>query len=112
MNGRSIRNKGLSFERQVANLLKEVGFPLARRNLEDIRECKKIDLSGTEPFAIQCKRGRQYAPMKVLETIVAGDSHIPVLVTKADNQPIVAALYFADLLQLIRRGGDCGQERK
>lgn len=103
--GRYCRQRGHSFEREVANIFKANGFPKAKRKLEYQKdECIGIDLQGTEPFAIQIKRNKGYAPVNKIFEIDENSMkrYIPLLITKADNQPIMAVLPLADLLSIIQ----------
>lgn len=68
--GKLSRTKGRNFERQVAIDFQELGLPDARRHLEyQDAEDNGVDLVNTEPFAVQCKRGRQYAPITAIKEI-------------------------------------------
>jgi hypothetical protein len=97
--GKMSRTKGLAFEREVAILLRAV-YPEARRQLE-YQEGLGVDISGTGAYRFQCKRGRKYAPLSMLEEAEDGVG-IPVLVTKADHKGAVAALRFEDFLHLLK----------
>lgn len=97
------RTKGHGFEREIANLLKEV-FPNAKRHLEyQFQEATGIDLDGTDNWDFQCKRGRRYASTnKILE--IKSDRHIRkhALISKADQSPIMVTMYFDDFIQLLK----------
>ena len=98
--GRYVRNKGHSFERAVAKQLKTV-FPTVKRHLESQADeaAKGIDLSNTEPFGIQCKAYKKYAPIAKIEEVKVG---VPVLITKGDNKPAVAVVYLDDFIKLLK----------
>ena len=86
--GKYVRTKGLNFERNVANKLKEI-FPNAKRHLETqaSEAIKGIDLDGTEPYGIQCKAYKTYAPINKIFEVKQG---IPILITKGNNlKPMV-----------------------
>ncbi len=100
MSGAKSRRKGHSFEREVATILKPL-FPHARRKLEyHPEDAKGIDLQNTLPLAIQCKRGRNYAPIGKIEEpqIPVGSDKIPLLITKGDRTRPVAVMYLDDFL--------------
>lgn len=114
--GKLSRTKGHSFERSVAHQFTEIGFPEARRQLEyHVKDALGVDLQCTEPFAVQCKRGRQYAPITAIEEIqlirpfygyIPGEKtlgQIPLLITKADNKPAMAVLPWEELRRMIKQ---------
>ena len=101
---KSQRTKGHGYEREVARLLRPL-YPDARRHLEyQDGEAYGVDISGTGPLKIQCKRHKQYVPINTIEEIRADG--IKLLVTKADRKPAVAVLYLDDLLKIL---GDVGE---
>lgn len=102
--GKLARRKGHAFEREIAKIFQQNGWPEAKRHLEyQAAEVQGVDLDNTWPFAVQCKRGRSYAPInKIFEVQESETGHVPLLVTKGDNQPIMAVLSLADLITLIR----------
>jgi hypothetical protein len=98
------RQKGLSFERKIANDLRVV-FPNAARQLEFQKDCAKgIDLRETGRFKFQCKKLKAYAPITCLSEVVCDSAlgDIAVLVTAGDNKPPVAVLSFEDFLELLQ----------
>lgn len=123
--GKLSRTKGHSFERQVALWFQEAGFPDCRRQLEyHVKDAFGVDLQGTGPFMVQCKRGRTYAPITAIEEVNvedAGDRRwqrreitpefaviepafaCPILITKADKKPAMAVLPAEEFFKLIRQ---------
>ena len=101
--GKSQRTKGHSFERKVAAQLREI-FPDAKRHLEyQDGEAYGVDIANTGPFAIQCKKHRNYVSItKIFE--VKDDSKIPVLVTAGDRLEAMAVLPFNEFLRLVKHG--------
>jgi len=109
MSARS-RRKGHSFERSIAILFRSL-FPKARRQLEyQIDDCNGVDIAGTDPFKIQCKKLKKYAPITAIEEVKChrelGD--IPVLITAGDHQEPIAALYFSDFFRLLEKAKKAG----
>lgn len=105
MSGKRSRTKGHLFERWVANQLKKY-FPDAKRHLEyQQSEATGVDLVGTYPYLIQCKRMKRYASLTaILEVQVDPiEGGIPVLVTKADNKEAIACLPFTEFLRLLKK---------
>jgi len=100
--GRKARNKGLSFERVIANAFRLAGWLNAKRHLEfQIQDCQGYDIDNVEPFRIQCKRFKDYAPISAIREVKNTPGKIPMLVTKGDDTPPVACLYFYDLMLLL-----------
>lgn len=94
--------KGKSYEREIVIQLAHI-FPKARRHLEFHSEdaLKKMDIQGTLPWVIQCKRKIKYeSPKVLLETLIEEGEH-RVLVTKADRLPALAILEWETFKMLI-----------
>lgn len=105
LGGKGCRKKGHSFEREVAILFRGI-FPNAKRHLETRRsDVTGVDLDHTGEFRIQCKRGRNYAPLaRIFEVqIDPFEGGVPVLITKGDEVEALAALPLSDFLCLIRK---------
>lgn len=105
LSGRGCRRKGHQFERDVALLFRTI-FPEAKRHLETRRsDVTGVDLDHTGIFRIQCKRGKNYAPLsKIFEVqIDPMEGGVPVLVTKGDELEPLAALPLSDFLTILRK---------
>lgn len=101
--GKLSRTKGHSFEREVAKRFREVGYHKAIRKLEyQVTDDLGIDLDGTSPYLIQCKRLKKYSSITAIEEVPQKDGHIPVLITKADNKPAMAVIPFDHFLELVK----------
>lgn len=114
------RAKGHAFERLIAQDFQELGWDcMTTRAAKGGNWCATdngIDLCGTEPFAVQCKRFKDYAPISCIEeiqpekrTFASADAllaaileQIPLLITKADGKPTMAVLPWSELKSLIR----------
>lgn len=109
MPGKHSRTKGHSFERECARDFQSIGFPDARRHLEyQDGEANGVDIKNTGLFAIQCKRGQQYAPItKIEEVQIPG---LPLLITKADKKPAMAVLPWKELMKMIKVINDLSHE--
>ena len=91
------RNKGAAFERQIAGEIKAVTGLECKRLIEQYRQgCLPGDLEGpaVEGYAIECKRYAKIQPALLAKwraqaLAQAAGSHEPVLIYKADRQPIV-----------------------
>lgn len=111
MTGKRSRTKGHSFEREIANKFKELGFSGARRQTEYHEDdAKGVDLQGTGRFKVQCKRLKGYAPINRINEIQdAKSGDIRVLITKADREPTMAVLELDDLIMLLKDVGEVHQ---
>lgn len=104
MGGKLSRTKGHSFERWTAIALRVV-YPSCRRHLEyQDAEANGIDLVNTGPYKVQCKRGKKYASLSVIKEVQADEmmGEVPVLVTKGDNERVLAVLPFEEFIDLLR----------
>lgn len=100
--GQLSRTKGHSYEREIANLFKEF-FPEAKRNLTETQTGGQgIDLVNTGEFKVQCKRGRKYAPLTKIKEVNWSEPHIPLLITKGDNEKSMVGLYLEDFKKLLK----------
>lgn len=119
------RTKGHSFERLVAEQMRELGWDdamtkRAARGGDWSTTDDGIDIVNVEPFAIQCKRFKGYAPISCIEEIrteipeadfrlsrsagkyVLTAEQIPLLITKADSKPTMAVLPWEELRKLLK----------
>lgn len=96
MDGRARRRKGHDFERKVARLFREAGYPNAVRGQQTRRGPTPPDVDGT-PFWIECKKGKNPNPLKAYDQALdaryaMGDSR-PVLVVYQQDFDKVRCLY-------------------
>ncbi len=104
MGGRSSRNKGHGFEREVAGLLRSV-FPDAKRKLEyQWQEASGVDLENTGKLVIQCKRSKSSVPISKIEEIKLPG--IKVLVSKTDHKPAYATLELESFIKILKDVGE------
>lgn len=88
-----------ALEREIVKQLRPI-FPDAQRQLE-YQQGFGVDLMNTGSLRIQCKRGRNYAPITKIEEVPKAKDRIPVLVTRADQKQSVACLYLKDLIAIL-----------
>lgn len=101
------RNKGASFEREVANYLKlHLSLQDIKRDIEQYRQADRGDLLGVDGWTIECKRYKRpqssvgiYRREWWEQVVKAAEraKNKPVLVFKFDHQPIRCALYLKDI---------------
>ncbi len=97
------RNKGASFEREVANYLKlHLSLQDVKRDIEQYRTADRGDLLGIDGWTIECKRYKRpqssvgiYRKEWWEQVVKASEKakNKPVLIFKFDHQPIRCALY-------------------
>lgn len=101
MQRRQAKIKGHSFEREIAQDFRTIGFVNAERHLEYQTSQAGKDLRGTEPFKIQCKFHKDYVSINTIQEVKRGKGDIPLLLTKANRKPVMAVMYWEDLKELI-----------
>lgn len=103
MGGKAPRLKGHSWEREVANDLKDAGFTKAKRLLE-YQEGVGVDIENAEPFAIQCKNlAKPPSFNKMLEYM--DEVQLPgwrLLALKVTRKGEYAIMEWEDLMALIQ----------
>lgn len=99
--GKWARTKGHGFEREVAIMFRDAGYPKACRQLE-YQEGKGVDLANTGIYQVQCKRTKKYVPMNAIKEIPFAEGMVPVLVAKADHDETLVALPIAHFIELIK----------
>ena len=106
--GKSSRRKGANYEREVAALFKEMGWPDAKRHLEyqsDEAE-EGRDLDGTQPLAIQAKCWAKTPSISAIEEILTTEEYpIPLAIlkrSKTGEKPLeVAVMFLSDFKMLL-----------
>ena len=102
MGGAMSRNKGHTFERDIANdLTADMGVKV-KRNLDQTREGKN-DLN-LPPFRIECKRYRAIGVMKWMKQAIAACelSDTPVVIARADKEDPIVIMLYSDWKRLAR----------
>jgi len=104
--GRAARIKGHSFERFVANKLKELD-PTAKRNVQETQQ-SSWDVLTELPLIIQCKCLKNWStsPHAALEQAARHrhDDKIPVAIARIDRKkPDLAIVDLNDFIDLIKK---------
>lgn len=82
--GRMQRNKGATYEREIAKTLQQV-YPEARRGIGQARSASEVaDVEGT-PFWVECKRGRMPNVRGAIRQACAATDGRPYLVVVRDD---------------------------
>lgn len=102
--GRAARLKGHNFEREIANLIKEID-PTARRNVSE-SQSGSFDILTALPFAIQCKCFSRWhvTPHSVLDQAIEhAKEKIPVGIVRISNKrPDLAIIRLQDFVGILR----------
>lgn len=96
--GKTSRRKGASYEREIAQLFRELGWPDAKRHLEyqDDEAEEGRDLDGTYPFAVQCKCWKSTPSIQAIKEITTTDAYpIPLAILKRTQSKGVEGLEVA-----------------
>ena len=96
------RNRGASYEREVAADVFDLLGVKIKRNLQQYQEAEHGDLElGT--FLIECKRRRRIAVYEWMEQAdkACKQGQTPVVVFRADGKKSMAVMHLPDLLKLI-----------
>jgi hypothetical protein len=98
-----VRKKGHDFERKIVAEFRSKGWIRACRNIETNPDATLgIDLLHTEPFAIQCKRRRDYVSVSTIGEIPpTSPPSIPVVITKPDEGIAMVIIPLHHFLSLI-----------
>lgn len=82
------RNKGAGYEREVCKNLYII-FPMACRNLEQVRTSEGRDLDNTQPLCIQCKRRKKV-------TMATAKQGLDEAISSADDEYWCPMVVFRD----------------
>jgi hypothetical protein len=105
LGGRGSRNKGASFEREIARELRAV-WPEAVRGLGQARAADEVPDVDVPGWWIECKRMRECRPQAALrqaEKAAIGSGRIPVAITRDDRDRTVVTLNLEDWIALVER---------
>lgn len=101
--GKKSRNKGMTFEREVAARLSEILGTVVKRKLGAARDGG--DDIEVGPYSIECKRRKATAVdawMRQAETNAAEKGRIPVVVTRADRREAIYCMRERDFVMLFQ----------
>lgn len=105
---KAARRKGANYEREIANVFKEMGWTEAKRHLEyqSLEAEEGRDLDGTQPFAVQAKCWSKTPSITAIDEITASeDFPIPLAVLKRSQvgqEPLeVAVLHLRHFIVLV-----------
>jgi len=95
------RQKGHSFERDIVNELKEMGYAAITSRMESKRmDDLGVDIIDDTPFYIQCKAVERLGSIhKVLAKMPTEKT--PIVLHKKNNQGTIVAIRWADFKKLM-----------
>lgn len=101
------RDKGARFERKVAELFKEWGYPAFRTAQYEGKSGNCADVEGVPLIHIEAKAQERMELYKWMEQAdrdnnANKDKKKPVVIHKANNKPILVTMHFEDWIDLYR----------
>lgn len=101
---RAQRDRGSRFEREVVDAAKAAGFPDATRTSDGRHQRTRGDIAGVPGVSLECKRTEAFSIRAAWKQAVdqAGDTDLPVVVTRWDTGPALAVLPLDELLALLK----------
>ena len=98
------RNKGNSYERKIAEEMRELGFTscVTSRSESKRMDDKGVDLMYTGPFHIQLKATERYPNFHQLLTDMGSIFHYPVVFNKKNRKGEVVVMRKEDFYKIIR----------
>lgn len=95
------RQKGASFERQIANYFKGKGYD-THRGIQYRSGMEEADVVGLEGVHLELKRVENLNLQKAMEQSIrdAKDGEMPVVIHKKNRQPIMVTMLLDDWEQL------------
>lgn len=102
--GKKSNIKGKTFERDLAKQFRELGWTRALRHLEyQAQEADGgVDLINVEPFGVQAKARKEYAPITAIWEVKDKKGVVPLLITKGNRQEPMAVMKWKDLKHLLK----------
>ncbi len=99
--------KGKTFERWVANYLKEHGYD-ARRGQQYHGGADSPDVVGLDGFHIECKNTQQWSDYKFMEQAVndSAEGEIPIVIAKKNQKKPLVIIRLDDFMKLIKEVRD------
>lgn len=113
--GRMQKEKGARFERTVAGIFKDWGYPAFRTAQFCGKSGEAADVGGVPLLHIECKhcemmRLYDWIAQAVRDCEAEKKGNKPVVIHKANNKPILVTMRFDDWMELYREW-EAGNER-
>jgi hypothetical protein len=102
--GRSARQKGHSFELQIRDFFKELGYEkcVSSRSESKNKDDQGVDLCYTGPFNVQCKAVENLGSMHRVLSEMPQDSNYNIVFHKRNRQGTVVAMTIEDFKEIIQ----------
>ena len=96
------RQRGATYEREVANEIFDILGVKIKRNLKQYQEREEGDLLLGD-YLIECKRRRKIAVYEFMEQadLACEPNQTPVVIMRADGKKSLAVMHLPDLLKLL-----------
>lgn len=96
--GKASRNKGKTGERELAQKLRELGFPDAKRAVQHCGKAGDADVVGVPNVHIECKRVESLNLSKAMKQAVndAREGEIPMVFHRKNNEPWYVTMHLDD----------------
>lgn len=111
--GKMQRNKGAAAEREVAEMFRLWGWPLASRRAsgEESQQQRGIDIKGTAPYVVQVQHAATTTPDKKLREAedAAEDGQMPIAFVKRNRGTWMVCMAAKDFFALARKGAWMGE---
>lgn len=107
MTGKSCRDKGHSFERMIAKMIRDetdLTSYMVHRGAQSRSGSDAPDVVVPGQMWIECKRGRRVNVKSAIEQAISActDSRSPVVISKDDGGRILVTMLFEDWIKLAR----------
>ena len=107
--GQFARDKGARFEREICKMINSKLALATHRGFQSRGGSEEADVEGFIPgFHLELKRQERTNVWQFMRQAEADakEDEIPVVVTKRNREPVLAVLWFEDLLDIVRRVTD------
>lgn len=104
MNGAGCRRKGISYEREIANVLGEVFGPENARRGIQYRSGSEVPDVEVPAFWVETKRGRKTNIRAALKQAreACKEPKWLLAICKDDHEPAIASMYLDDFIDLLK----------
>ena len=100
--GKSQRDKGARFERQIANDLKALGYDASRGHQSNGGSALEPDVRGIPGVHIECKAVERLNLRSAMEQSErdAGDDEVPIVVHKQNRKEVLVTMRWSDFQEI------------
>jgi hypothetical protein len=104
MSGRSSRVKGHTFERDMAEHFRKLGFVKCKTSRYESKmlDDQCVDLTHTNPFNIQCKAVEKLGSMHDVLASMPADTNMNVVLHKRSRKGTIVAMTLEDFTEIVQ----------